>query len=207
MTTGSFAQVNKEKAPTLAARDYKDAPIVNVGDNCRYIVRRLTPTECARLQGFPDNWCSNLGTENPAMDELRFWYNVFADYGKVMGKKPKSLKAIATCESAKENPGEENSFRQLRLDQWVKQSIRWMPMTKWDACAFPVNEKDLEGRICFGGLDLSSTTDITAFVLVFPPEDKADKYIILPYFWVPEETLDLRVRRDHVAAFLSGRRA
>ena len=96
MTTGSFAQVNKEKAPTLAARDYKDAPIVNVGDNCRYIVRRLTPTECARLQGFPDNWCSNLGTENPAMDELRFWYNVFADYGKVMGKKPKSLKAIAT---------------------------------------------------------------------------------------------------------------
>jgi len=107
-------------------------------------------------------------------------------------------KVVAACESAKENPGEENSFRQLRLDQWVKQSIRWMPMTKWDACAFPVNEKDLEGRICFGGLDLSSTTDITAFVLVFPPEDKADKYIILPYFWVPEETLDLRVRRDHV---------
>jgi DNA (cytosine-5)-methyltransferase 1 len=59
-----------------------------------YIVRRLTPTECARLQGFPDSWCSDLGTENPTMDELRFWYNVFADYGKVMGKKPKSLKAI-----------------------------------------------------------------------------------------------------------------
>ena len=73
-----------------------------------------------------------------------------------------------------------------------------MPMTKWDACAFPVNEKALEGRICFGGLDLSSTTDLTAFVLVFPPEYEADKYIILPYFWVPEETLDLRVRRDHV---------
>ena len=96
MTTGSFAQVNKEKAPTLAARDYKDAPIVNAGQNPRYIVRRLTPTECARLQGFPDSWCSNLGTENTTMDELRFWYNVFADYGRVMGKKPKSLKAIKT---------------------------------------------------------------------------------------------------------------
>jgi hypothetical protein len=60
-------------------------------------------------------------------------------------------KVVAACESAKENPGEENSFRQLRLDQWVKQSIRWMPMAKWDACAFPVNEKDLEGRVCFGG--------------------------------------------------------
>ena len=64
--------------------------------NPRYIVRRLTPTECARLQGFPDSWCSNLGTENTTMDELRFWYNVFADYGRVMGKKPKSLKAIKT---------------------------------------------------------------------------------------------------------------
>ena len=107
-------------------------------------------------------------------------------------------KVQAACDSAKQNPGEENAFRQLRLNQWVKQSIRWMPMDKWDKCAFTVNEDDLEGRVCYGGLDLSSTTDITAFVLVFPPADEDDKYIILPYFWVPEETLELRVRRDHV---------
>ena len=107
-------------------------------------------------------------------------------------------KVKAACESAQQNPGEENAFRQLRLNQWVKQSVRWMPMEKWDVCAFPVSEDDLEGRICYGGLDLSSTTDITAFVLVFPPLDEEDKYYILPYFWIPEETLDLRVRRDHV---------
>ena len=107
-------------------------------------------------------------------------------------------KVKAACESARQNPGEENAFRQLRLNQWVKQSVRWMPMDKWDACAFPVSEDDLEGRICYGGLDLSSTTDITAFVLVFPPLDEEDKYYVLPYFWIPEETLDLRVRRDHV---------
>lgn len=107
-------------------------------------------------------------------------------------------KVKAACDSAKQNPGEENSFRQLRLNQWVKQSVRWMPMDKWDACDFKVDEDELEGRICYGGLDLSSTTDITAFVLVFPPLDEEDKYIILPYFWVPEDTLDLRVRRDHV---------
>ena len=107
-------------------------------------------------------------------------------------------KVQAACESAQQNPGEENAFRQLRLNQWVKQSVRWMPMEKWDACAFPVSEDDLEGRICYGGLDLSSTTDITAFVLVFPPLDEDDKYYVLPYFWIPEETLDLRVRRDHV---------
>lgn len=107
-------------------------------------------------------------------------------------------KVKAACLSAQQNPGEENAFRQLRLNQWVKQSVRWMPMEKWDACAFPVSEDDLEGRVCYGGLDLSSTTDITAFVLVFPPGDEDGRYIILPYFWVPEDTLDLRVRRDHV---------
>ena len=107
-------------------------------------------------------------------------------------------KVKAACESAKQNPGEENSFRQLRLNQWVKQAVRWMPMEKWDKCAFAVNEDSLEGRVCYGGLDLSSTTDITAFVLVFPPADENDKYIILPYFWIPEDNLDLRVRRDHV---------
>lgn len=102
------------------------------------------------------------------------------------------------CESAKQNPAEENSFRQLRLNQWVKQAVRWMPMEKWDKCAFAVREDDLEGRVCYGGLDLSSTTDITAFVLVFPPRDEDEKYIILPYFWIPEDNLELRVRRDHV---------
>ena len=107
-------------------------------------------------------------------------------------------KVKAACESARQNPAEENTFRQLRLNQWVKQAIRWMPMDKWDRCAFPVNADELEGRVCYGGLDLSSTTDITAFVLVFPPDDDDDKYYVLPYFWLPEETLDLRVRRDHV---------
>nr|DAD64635.1 MAG TPA: Terminase large subunit [Caudoviricetes sp.] len=107
-------------------------------------------------------------------------------------------KVKAACESAKQNPAEENAFRQLRLNQWVKQAIRWMPMEKWDKCAFTVNPDDLEGRVCYGGLDLSSTTDITAFVLVFPPEDETDKYRVLPYFWIPEEQMDLRVRRDHV---------
>lgn len=129
-------------------------------------------------------------------------------------------KVKAACESAKQNPGEENAFRQLRLNQWVKQAVRWMPMEKWDKCAFSVDEDELEGRVCYGGLDLSSTTDITSFVLVFPPSlggaasvprlgdgfatsccpppDKDDKYIILPYFWIPEDNLTLRVNRDHV---------
>mgnify|MGYP000722957298 CR=1 FL=1 len=100
--------------------------------------------------------------------------------------------------SARENAAEENIFRQLRLNQWVKQSTRWMQMDKWDSCAFPVNEEELIGRTCYGGLDLSSTSDITAFVLVFPPRNDEEKYIILPYCWIPEDNMRLRVRRDHV---------
>ena len=102
-------------------------------------------------------------------------------------------KVKAACESAKQNPAEENSFRQLRLNQWVKQSVRWMPMDKWDQCAFKVDPESLEGRVCYGGLDLSSSTDITAFVLVFPPLDEDDKYTVLPFFWMPEDNIDLRV--------------
>ena len=107
-------------------------------------------------------------------------------------------KVKAAFESARQNPAEENSFRQLRLNQWVKQAVRWMPMDKWDKCAFAVDAEALEGRVCYGGLDLSSSTDITAFVLVFPPGDEDDKYCILPFFWIPEDNIDLRVKRDHV---------
>jgi phage terminase large subunit-like protein len=107
-------------------------------------------------------------------------------------------KLRTACESAKSNPAEENLFRQLRLNQWVKQSVRWMPMTKWDVCGFPVDADSLRGRVCYGGLDLSSTTDITAFVLVFPPLEDGGKFEILPFFWIPEDNIDQRVRRDHV---------
>lgn len=102
------------------------------------------------------------------------------------------------CESAKQNPTEENAFRQLRLNQWVKQEKRWMPMLRWDACKTDFDPKELEGRMCYGGLDLSSTMDITAFVLVFPPTEGDDRYYVLPYFWIPEENMAKRVSRDHV---------
>lgn len=107
-------------------------------------------------------------------------------------------KVISACESAKQNPSEENTFRQLRLNQWVKQEKRWMPMLRWDKCKVDFNPEDLEGRVCYGGLDLSSTMDITAFVLIFPPTEEDDHYYLLPYFWIPEENMAQRVSRDHV---------
>lgn len=97
MTTDSYMQVAKEVAPTLMARDYKDpTTIAPVPQEVNYTVRRLTPTECARLQGFPDWWCRDLGTEDPTEEELAFWADVFETHRKIVthAKKPKTEKQI-----------------------------------------------------------------------------------------------------------------
>ena len=95
MTTGSYTQVLEEQSPALMARDYKDPPVVNETEP-EYIVRRLTPTECARLQGFPDWWCAGLGTDEPSEEEIEFWSEVFETHRKIMGtsSKPKSRNQI-----------------------------------------------------------------------------------------------------------------
>ena len=75
---------------TLVATDYKDPPIIT--EDPYYIVRRLTPTECARLQGFPDWWCAGLGTDEPTEEDLSFWREVFETHRQVTGSaaKPKT---------------------------------------------------------------------------------------------------------------------
>ena len=97
-----------------------------------------------------------------------------------------------------ENPAEENVFKQLRLNMWVSSITRFIPEHIYDLGNMPIDMASLEGRECFGGLDLSSTEDITAFVLMFPPEDENEKYVMLPFFWIPEDTIPIRVRRASV---------
>lgn len=83
----SFHTIAEENlAATLVATDYKDPPIVN---EPRYIVRRLTPTECARLQGFPDWWCDDLAIENPTDEDISRWREIFKTHADAMGKKTK----------------------------------------------------------------------------------------------------------------------
>lgn len=99
---------------------------------------------------------------------------------------------------AKQNPADEVTFKWLRLNMWVSSTVAWIP----DAIFMKGNEEidlaALEGRDCYGGLDLSSTGDITALVLMFPPKDEDEKYILLPFFWVPEETIPQRVKAASV---------
>lgn len=147
--------------------------------------RKIDPRFYPVLFGLPDDadWTSeeNWYRANPSLD-----HTITID------------KVRDAFRKAQETPADENQFRQLRLNQWVKQSVRWMPMDKWDECGGVVDPYALEGRACYAGLDLSSTSDLTALVLVFPPTSEDEPYIALPFFWLPEETLSLRVRRDHV---------
>lgn len=88
VTTGEFTAVGQEQTPPLMARDWKDPPVV--GRPCEeYLVRRLTPDECCRLQGYPDGWCKDLESEDPDEDEIRFWTDVFREWDAINGKPDK----------------------------------------------------------------------------------------------------------------------
>jgi phage terminase large subunit-like protein len=100
------------------------------------------------------------------------------------------------CRRAKELPVYENTFRQLYLNQWTAQAVRWLSMDKWRACGGPVDEDALRGQPCYAGLDLSTTTDLSALVLAFPASDGG--YDVLTHAWVPEEAAEIRERRDKV---------
>jgi phage terminase large subunit-like protein len=97
---------------------------------------------------------------------------------------------------AKEMPGSENTFRRLYLNQWTEQATRWLSMATWDLGQVSVSRESLRGQSCFAGLDLATTRDIVALTLVFPDDDGG--YDVLPFFWVPEDTMRERVRRDRV---------
>lgn len=101
-------------------------------------------------------------------------------------------------QQALDNPAEENVFKQLRLNMWTSSSVAWIPEHVYAKGNDPIQYESLKGRSCYAGLDLSSTSDITALVLVFPPRFEEENYIVLPFFWLPEDTLELRCRRDHV---------
>ncbi|MGF7429594.1 terminase large subunit [Thermoanaerobacterium thermosaccharolyticum] len=100
------------------------------------------------------------------------------------------------AKKAEQIPAYQNTFRRLHLNQWTQQDERWLDMAAWDATAGVVNANKLIGHECYGGLDLASTTDIAALVLLFPMDN--GNYHILPYFWIPEANMKERIIRDKV---------
>jgi len=103
----------------------------------------------------------------------------------------------AACQRAKEIPAQEAAFRRLYLNQWTETETRWLSLAAWDACCAPIDRAALVGRRCYVGLDLSTTTDLTAAVAVFPDDDGGG-FTVLPHFFCPTDTIPRRVTRDRV---------
>ena len=104
----------------------------------------------------------------------------------------------AAVAKAKQVPGEQNALLRLHMDVWTEQAERWIDMATYAACDQPFAAGDLRGRPCYAGLDLSTTTDISALELWFPPEDEGEPVQVLSFFWVPEQNIAKRARADRV---------
>jgi phage terminase large subunit-like protein len=120
--------------------------------------------------------------------------DVWAKANPSLGTTLKPDYLAGECKRASEVPAYENTFRRLHLNQWTAQDTRWLPLTAWDECEGDM--PDLEGRMCYGGIDLSSTTDLSAFALLFPLDEGG--YAVKVWTWVPEDNIERRERRDRV---------
>jgi phage terminase large subunit-like protein len=122
------------------------------------------------------------------------WRKANPNYG--VSVKPDDL--ADKCAKAKSIPSARNEFLRKHLNIWTDQVEAWIPVEAWDACKEPLDAALLVGRRCFGGLDLSSKLDLTAFVLMFEPTEADPKWRVLPFFWIPEATASERERLDRI---------
>lgn len=102
------------------------------------------------------------------------------------------------CERAKEEPAYQNTFLRLHLNLKTEQAVRLIDMNLWDECGESFTAESLEGRSCFGGLDLATVNDLAAFSLCFPPEDEGAEYLFLLWHWCPAETAAKRERKGRI---------
>ncbi len=121
------------------------------------------------------------------------WRKANPNYG--VSVKPDDL--ADKCRKAKSIPSARNEFLRKHLNIWTDQVEAWIPIEAWDACKdMTFDVESLKRRRCFGGLDLSSKLDLTAFLLMFPPTEADPKWRVLPFFWIPEATAIERERLD-----------
>lgn len=125
----------------------------------------------------------------------KIWAQANPNYGVTISRDY----LTAECQRAREQPTYENTFKRLCLNIRTEQDVRFLQMADWEACGGPTGwaklHRDLLGRACFAGLDLSSTRDLTALVLIFR---QLDHYVVLPYFFAPKDSATKREKRDHV---------
>ncbi len=138
-------------------------------------------------------WICGIDPEDDWEDE-RNWIKANPNLGTTI--RMEELRAVVN--KAKNDPASLNGVLRLRLGVWTQSHTLWMPMDEWDACGEPIDLEALRGRHCYGGLDLSTTTDCSSFVLTFPPSDEDPSWVVLPTFFLPQGSIEKRVKRDRV---------
>ena len=219
LTAGSDAARAQQAVIVLTtAGDDPDRKSIGweIHEKCRRILawRRGEPER--PMDGDDPQWCpimygiGVLTGDDPdkiaALDiyDEELWKKCNPSYGVTI--MPRQFRADARA--AKLSEASERTFRWLRLNQWIStKDVGWLPLTLYDKTQIGPSAKaereewiraTLTGKTCYGGLDLSATTDLTAFVLLFPPQPGLDAWVMLPQAWRPLDGVLEAERRDHV---------
>lgn len=176
----------------------------------------LADAETELLNRDEENWLPILygltalfGDDPDDLEKLDIWdENLWYLCNPSLGKHLSLRNIRMEAASAKRSEAEERVFRWLRLNQWITtKSVGWISLNLYDKTQWGPSKKrermewlgQLDGKLCYGGVDLSTSRDLTAFVLLFPPQPGLDAAVLLPYgIWRPEATVDEAEKRDHV---------
>lgn len=174
----------------------------------------LPAAEAALLERDLPNWLPVLygltamfGDDPDDLAEVDIWdENIWRMCNPSLGRHLKLSKVRAAAREAKLSEAAEKLFRWLRLNQWISvKAVSWISLTLYDKCQWGPSKKaerekfleQLKGKLCYGGVDLSTSRDLTAFVLLFPPQPGLDAAVLLPYIWRPGGTVLEAENRDH----------
>ncbi len=141
-----------------------------------------------------DSWFAYIATIDAGDDWMNSAVWIKANPSLGITVKVEDLKR--QVEEAREMPAQQNAIRRLRLNEWTEQATRWIDMGVWGEGAAPIDEEELIGRSCYGGLDLARVNDLSSLALVFPPEQPGEKVKVIWRHWCPAEDILRRVRRD-----------
>lgn len=178
----------------------RDQPLLVSITTAGYDRNTICYEQCKRARGILDGSIKDLSFFAFILEvpEETDWQDI-AEHERVnpgLGITINTEGFVEAFNEAKQSAEAENAFRRYRLNQWTKQAVRWLKMSTWETCAGEVDAKALEGRECYGGLDLAQTSDATALVLLFPNDDGV--YDVLPFFWMPIESAEERDRQEGV---------
>lgn len=178
---GSIGWEIHEKARKI--RDYREGKTEGNYDN---------PIWLPYIFGMPDE--PEEAAKVDIYDEA-LWYKVNPSLGVTIPIETLRQEAL----DARQSEASERLFRWLRLNQWIAvKTVGWIPLTVYDAAEEDIPLETLRGKKCYIGQDLSSTTDLTADTLLFPPQPGLPRWHAVFLAWIPEDGMKERENRDHV---------